>query len=74
VGVGTWSHLQRTSLAAFDHVNVDVAILLIATGAVMFVVSLFGCLGALRENRCLLKTVRNLRGCPEVNIQATKTE
>ncbi|KAK7108387.1 tetraspanin-33-like [Littorina saxatilis] len=56
MGVGTWSHIQRTSLAAFDHVTVDIAYLLIGIGAVMFVVSLFGCVGALRENLCLLKS------------------
>ncbi|KAK7486605.1 hypothetical protein BaRGS_00022130 [Batillaria attramentaria] len=50
MGVGTWSRLQRTSLAAFDHVTVDVAYLLIGIGAVMFVVSLVGCMGALRNN------------------------
>lgn len=55
VGVGTWSRLQTTSLAAFDHVTIDVAYLLIGIGAIMFVVSLFGCTGALRNNVCLLK-------------------
>ena len=58
MGVGTWSRLQRTSLAAFDNVTVDVAYLLIGIGAVMFVVSLFGCVGALRSSLCLLKMVR----------------
>lgn len=56
MGVGTWSRLQRNPLAAFDSVTVDVAYLLIAIGAVMFVVSPLGCLGALRESFCLLKT------------------
>ena len=57
MGVGIWERLQRSSLSAFDHVAVDVAYLLIAIGAVMFVISLFGCLGALRESICLLKMV-----------------
>ncbi|XP_076444986.1 tetraspanin-33-like [Babylonia areolata] len=55
MGVGTWSRLKRDTVADFDDVTVDVAYLLIGIGAVMFVVSLFGCLGALRESLCLLK-------------------
>ncbi|KAL8559508.1 hypothetical protein ACOMHN_037172 [Nucella lapillus] len=55
MGVGLWYRLHRDTLAAFDDVTVDVAYLLIGIGAVMFVVSLFGCIGALRESLCLLK-------------------
>ena len=57
MGVGTWSRLQRNTLSVFDNVTVDVAYLLVGIGAVMFVVSLFGCVGALRSSLCLLKMV-----------------
>ena len=57
MGVGTWYRLERNSLAAFDQVTVDVSYLLIAIGAIMFIVSLFGCIGAIRESLCLLKVV-----------------
>lgn len=57
IGVGIWSRLQRNPLAyAFDYVIVDMAYLLIGIGAVMFLISLFGCLGAMRESLCLIRT------------------
>jgi len=34
------------------------AIFLIVVGGIIFIVSFFGCFGAIKENRCMLITVR----------------
>ena len=40
---------------------VDVGYLLIAVGAVLFVIGFLGCFGAIRENRCMLLAVGHWR-------------
>lgn len=56
IGVGVWARLEKQDLGSFDHIITDPAFLMIVIGTVMFVISIFGCIGALRENVCLLKT------------------
>jgi len=36
------------------------AIFIIIVGGIIFIVAFFGCCGAIKENRCLLLTVRSL--------------
>ena len=67
VGLGTWSFLQEYAQSALPKVqNILDAILHISlavmfVGFVVFSMSLAGCLGALRENLCLLKLVSQLK-------------
>ncbi|XP_067676541.1 tetraspanin-33-like [Haliotis asinina] len=56
LGIGIWARLQKKGLTFFDHVITDPAYMLIVVGSVMFFISIFGCIGALRENICLLRT------------------
>lgn len=64
IGLGIWSILQEynetsnlvqvdTVLDAILHISLS----LIIVGMVIFMMSFAGCLGALRENLCLLKLV-----------------
>lgn len=41
----------------------DPALLLIVVGSVMFLITFFGCVGALRNATCLLKTVAQAADC-----------
>lgn len=45
-----------------DTLTVDPALLLIVVGSVTFLITFFGCIGALRNATCLLKMVRRRRG------------
>lgn len=40
-----------------DTLALDPALLLIVVGSIMFLITFFGCFGALRNATCLLKTV-----------------
>ena len=57
VAIGSWARLERTKFGSFDNLAVDPAIFLVIVGCVMFFISIFGCLGSLRENILLLKCV-----------------
>ncbi|XP_041352531.1 tetraspanin-33-like [Gigantopelta aegis] len=56
IAIGVWARVQKQGLGAFDNLITDPAFMIIAVGIVMFIISVFGCVGALRENICLLKT------------------
>ena len=66
VGLGTWSFLEESSQLSMIRVqnikdiifNISLALMFI--GVIVFSMSFAGCLGALRENLCLLKLVRGL--------------
>jgi len=61
VGVGTYAALDKWSsgeafkLQTIFDVMFNIGFLLIIIGGVVFIVSFAGCIGALRENMCLLK-------------------
>ena len=58
--LGVWISFEIKSTEIRNHVDVflDPALLVAIVGIVTFLIGFFGCLGALRENICLLKTVR----------------
>jgi tetraspanin-33 len=68
VGLGTWSLLQEYNETAtwvnvqtvFDLV-LHISLALILIGSIVFSMSFAGCLGALRENLCLLKLVSSIQ-------------
>lgn len=61
VGLGTWSFLEESSQLSMIRVqNVkdiifNISLALVFIGVIVFSMSFAGCLGALRENLCLLK-------------------
>lgn len=61
MGIGTWAVVDKwTSGEGFRFENIfdflfNLAFLLIVVGGIIFIVSFAGCIGALRENMCLLK-------------------
>ena len=62
VTVGIWAWTEKgffDNVAKMTDIPLDPVILIISIGIVMFLLSLTGCLGALRENICLLKFVSN---------------
>jgi len=60
IALGVWSYIEKNKFAhkqAEDVYDVifDVSIVVIIAGSLLFIVAFMGCLGALRENICLLK-------------------
>lgn len=51
--IGVYFHFNMYSLG----VDEGAPMYLIAVGAVVFIISFFGCVGAIRGNSCMLKTV-----------------
>ena len=55
VGVWAWSEKETLSnLSRLTRVALDPAFLLVVVGSLTFVIGFTGCVGALRENTCLL--------------------
>ena len=69
LGVGVWVKVDSGSLLGIlDHLEddssglsqlINISYLLIAVGAVLLVIGVLGCCGAIRESRCMLLTVSN---------------
>ena len=67
IGLSIWVLVDSPSFAHFlDVIHVDDvpvyrtgATLLLAVACVVFLLTLFGCVGASRESKCMLGTVRN---------------
>ncbi|NWT20807.1 TSN33 protein, partial [Vireo altiloquus] len=62
VAVGVYARLLKHAEAAMACLAVDPAILLVVVGILTFLITFCGCVGSLRENICLLQTVRTLEG------------
>lgn len=61
LGAGLWARVvfsqENESLGLFSGWNLDPAVVFIFVGVIMFLLGFCGCIGALRENICLLKFV-----------------
>ncbi|EDO46715.1 predicted protein [Nematostella vectensis] len=55
IGVGSWAHSEKDKYNTMGNLVASPSIILIAVGIFMFLVAFCGCIGALRENRVLLK-------------------
>jgi len=56
VGVGLYARFEKTAYQDFfNDIVMDPAFALIIVGGIMFILGFTGCIGALRENVCLLK-------------------
>ena len=61
IGIGFYAFLEKWQTNGFFKVDtiydifLNISLVLVIAGAIVFVVSFAGCLGALRENTCLLK-------------------
>lgn len=63
VGVGLYAFFEKWKGTGYslglsaEQLILDISIIMLIVGFVMFTVSFAGCVGALRENSCLLKFV-----------------
>uniref|UniRef100_A0A3B3E0S7 Tetraspanin n=1 Tax=Oryzias melastigma TaxID=30732 RepID=A0A3B3E0S7_ORYME len=58
VAIGVYAKVQKATETVRDTFLVDPAVILIVVGVVMFFITFCGCIGALRENIRLLKTLQ----------------
>nr|DBA31448.1 TPA: hypothetical protein GDO54_007296 [Pyxicephalus adspersus] len=61
VGIGVYARLLKHAEAAMACLAIDPALLLIAVGILMFLITFCGCIGSLRENICLLQSVSSTK-------------
>lgn len=61
MSVGFWAINEKdkvsNGLAKLTHLALDPAFVLIIVGTIIFIIGFTGCVGALRENTCLLSMV-----------------
>lgn len=60
IGIGIWAYIEKNkyyyqSIQTIYDILLDLSIMLIIVGAIIFVVGYAGCIGALRENLCFLR-------------------
>lgn len=56
-GVGVWARVNSTSVGALNDIAIDPSLMVIAVGCIIFIISGIACIGAVRENVCLLLMV-----------------
>ncbi|KAI8486184.1 PREDICTED: tetraspanin-33-like isoform X1 [Branchiostoma belcheri] len=56
LGIGIYARVEKGQVNAVVDLLADPAIVLIIVGSLAWILGFFGCVGALRENICLLKT------------------
>lgn len=56
VAIGIYARMVKHAEAALASLSVDPAMMLMAVGILMFIITFCGCVGSLRENICLLET------------------
>ena len=64
--VGMWALTEKdtfSKLGELTQLYLDPAFIFIIVGLITFIIGFTGCVGALRENTCLLATVGNLSSC-----------
>lgn len=67
MAVGIWAWTEKdtfSNLQRLTNIALDPAFILIVSGAVTFIIGFTGCVGALRENTCLLSAVTYMRLIP----------
>ncbi|XP_031567427.1 tetraspanin-33-like [Actinia tenebrosa] len=55
IGAGSWAHSEKDKYNTLNSLSFDPSVLLIVTGVFLFIIAFCGCIGALRENKILLK-------------------
>lgn len=57
LGIGVWAWIEKetlSNLSRLTRVALDPAFILVLIGTLTFIIGFTGCVGALRENTCLL--------------------
>lgn len=68
IGIGCWAVTQKSDYKEFSSISTDPAAVMIAVGVLIFVISFFGTVGALRENICFLRTVSTYLLYPQISV------
>lgn len=71
MAVGIWAWTEKdtfSNLQKLTNVALDPAFILIVAGAVTFIIGFTGCVGALRENTCLLSAVSYLNAGSSIEL------
>ncbi|KXJ22814.1 tetraspanin-33 [Exaiptasia diaphana] len=55
IGVGSWAHVEKDKYDTKGSLTFDPSVLIIVVGVFLFLVTFCGCVGALRENKLLLR-------------------
>lgn len=65
IGIGSFAFIEKWQITGWVKIDtvydviLNISLVMIIMGAIVFIVSFAGCVGALRENTCLLKFVSN---------------